>query len=127
MAIGLIIISIALIFVAIGSIYALLSLMLWKDTNTSGIGVEVTKSRSFLHNNFLLSSIVGAFAGLHVLLEFLQFTVTIESTYLNRVFYVLYYITLLVIVIVLSILSFKWYTLLSKVNKWDKRWISGKK
>lgn len=123
----LIVINLAMIFVIIGSFFAAKSILLWRKTNLAGIGVEVTKSRSFLHNNFLLSSLIGAFTAIHVILEFVQFTITIESPYINEFFYVLYYITLLVIVIVLSVLSFKWYNLLSKVNKWDKRWISGKK
>ena len=116
-----------MIFVIIGSFFAIKSIMLWRKTNLAGIVIEVTKSRSFLQNNFLMVLLVGAFASIHVFLEFLQFTITIESTYINGLFYVLYYLTLLAIVFVLSILSFKWYNLLSKVNQWDKRWIGGKK
>ena len=123
----LIVINLAMIFVIIGSFFAAKSILLWRKTNLAGIGVEVTKSRSFLHNNFLLVLLVGAFTGIHVFLEFLQFTITIESPYFNVLFYVLYYSTLLAIVFVLSLLSFKWYKLLSKVNQWDKRWIGGKK
>ena len=123
----LIIINLAMIFVIIGSYFAIKSILLWRKTNLTGIGVEVTKSRSFLQNNFLLVLLVGAFASIHVFLEFFQHNSSIESPYINVLFYVLYYSTLLAIVFVLSILSFKWYKLLSRINKWDKRWIKGKK
>ena len=122
-----IIINLAMIFVVMGLYFAIKSILLWRKTNIAGIGVEVTKNRSFLQINFLLILLVGAFAGIHVFLEFLQFTITIESPYINVLFYVLYYSTLLAIVFVLLILSFKWYKLLSKINQWDTRWVSGKK
>ncbi|MCX9014257.1 MAG: hypothetical protein OIN89_05620 [Candidatus Methanoperedens sp.] len=123
----LIVLILAIVFVIIGSFYATRSMILWRRTSISGVGAAVTKSRSFLHNNFVLVILVGAFAGLHVLLELIQDTVSIESPYINGLFYVLYYITLLAIVAILSVLSFMWYKLLLKINEWDKRLISGKK
>ncbi len=122
----LIVISFAMSLVVIGSFYAIKSIILWKKINIAGIGVEVTKSRSFLHTNFMLSSIIGAFVAIHVFLEFIQHTVSIESPSLNGLSFALYYFTILAIVISLFLLAFKWYKLLSKVNRWDKRWISGK-
>lgn len=123
----LIVLILAIMFVIIGSFYATRSMILWRRTSIAGVGVEVTKSRSFLHNNFILVLLVGAFAGLHVLIELIQNTISIESPYINGLFDVLYYITLLAIVMILSVLSFMWYKLLLKINKWDKRLISGKK
>lgn len=122
----LIVISFAMAIVVIGSFYAIRSIILWEKTNIAGIGVEVTKSRSFLHTNFMLSSLVGAFVAVHVFLEFIQHTVPIESTSINRLSLAIYYFTVLAIVSFLFLLAFKWYKLLSKVNKWDKRWIKGK-
>lgn len=123
----LIILGLAIVFVVTGAFYATRSMILWRRTNIAGVGVEVTKSRSFLHNNFVLVILVGAFAGVHVLLELTQDTITVESPVIKELFPLIYYITLLAIVVILSVLSFMWYKLLLKINKWDKRLVSGKK
>lgn len=121
-----IIISLAMILVGVGLYFATISTLLWRKTNIAGVGIEVTKNRSFLQNNFLLVILVGAFAGTHVFIDFLKLTVVPETSYIE-ILHFTQALSLLAIMSVLSILSFKWYKLLSKINQWDKRWISGKK
>lgn len=121
-----IIINLAMILVGIGLYFAIKSTLLWRKTNIAGIGIEVTKNKSFLQNNFLLVLLIGAFTGTHVFIDFLKLTVVVDAPYIE-ILHFMQALSLLAIMLVLSMLSFKWYKLLSKINQWDKRWISGKK
>ena len=121
-----IIINLTMILVGIGLYFTVKSTLLWRKTNIAGIGIEVTKNKSFLQDNFLLVLFIGAFTGTHVFIDFLKLTIVMEAPYIETLHF-MQILTLLAIMFVLSILSFKWYKLLSKINQWDKRWISGKK
>jgi hypothetical protein len=122
-SINLIGIGIGLILAGIGAVYAYSCVMLWRHTNITGVGVEVTKDRSFLSNNFKLVIIIGALSSLHILFELVQNLNLIWTSLTLSIFNVLYYLDLSGVMLALLLLAIAWYKLLSKVNAWDTRWI----
>lgn len=81
----------------------------------------VTQDRVFLSNNFKLVLIVGALSGLNVLFEVAQYFDPLAKPFIPNVFY---YLNLAAIMTVILILAVSWYNLLSRVKRWDSRWIT---
>lgn len=114
-------ISVSLVLTGAGPFYAYRCWRLWRHTNTASIGVEVTKDRSFLSNNFKLVLIVGALSGMNVLFEVAQSLDLLSPLLIPNVFS---YLNLAAIMTVILILAVSWYNLLSRVRRWDSRWIT---
>ncbi len=114
-------ISVSLILTVIGPFYAYRCWRLWRHTNTTSIGAVVTQDRVFLSNNFKLVLIVGALSGLNVLFEVAQYFDPLAKPFIPNVFY---YLNLAAIMTVILILAVSWYNLLSRVKRWDSRWIT---
>lgn len=119
-------ISFSLIFACIGAFFAYRCWRLWRHANIAGIGVEVTKDRTFLSNNFKLVIVIGGLAGLHVVFELVQFYLSPSTPLIYNLFHFVYFLNLASIMTAFLMLAIAWYRLLLRVNKWDRRWIKGK-
>lgn len=116
-------ISVSLVLTCIGPFYAYRCWKLWRHTSITGIGVVVTKDKSFLSNNFKLVLAVGALSSLNVLFNVAEHFDLLSAPFIVNIFYSVYYLNLAAIMSAILILALSWYKLLSKVNHWDKRWI----
>ena len=115
--------GIALILAAIGAFFAYRCVVLWKRLDITGVGIEVTKDRAFLSNNFKLVLIIGGLASLHIFLEMVERFYSPPAPFFWKVFYFVYYTDLVLLMLVLLVLAVVWYRLLSRVNRWDRRWV----
>lgn len=118
---------IALILAAIGAVFAYKCLVLWKRADITGVGIEVTKDKAFLSNNFKLVLIIGGLAGLHIFLELVERFYSSQALFFWEIFYFVYYLGLVLLMLVLLVLAVVWYRLLSRVSRWDKRWVKVEK
>ncbi|VVB94445.1 Uncharacterised protein [uncultured archaeon] len=98
--------------------------MLLRDTNITGVGIELAKNRSFLSMNFIFIMIIGALSGLQAILGLVEQLNLISTTYTHNVIYMIYYLDLSGAMLALLLLTIAWYKLLLKVNTWDTRWIN---
>jgi len=114
-------IGVSLVLTGAGPFYAYRCWKLWRHINTASIGVEVTKDRSFLSNNFKLVLVVGALSGMNVLFEVARYFDLLSQRFVPNVFS---HLVLAAIMIVILILAVSWYNLLSRVRRWDSRWIT---
>lgn len=119
-------ISFSLIVACIGAFVAYKCWRLWRHANIAGIGVEVTKDRTFLSNNFKLVIVIGGLAGLHVVFELIEFYFSSSTPLIYNLFHFVYFLNLASIMTAFLMLAIAWYRLLSRVSKWDRRWIKGK-
>ncbi len=119
-------ISVSLLLTLIGAFYAYKCWMQWRHTHITGIGVEVTKDRAFLSNNFKLVLVVGALNGVRVIFEAAGRLDSLSPPWLRNTFDFLYYLNTITIMSALLILAISWHKVLTKVNHWDKRWIKAK-
>jgi hypothetical protein len=116
-------ISVLLVLTGIGPFYAYRCWKLWRHTNITGISVEVTKDKSFLSNNFKLVLVVGALSSMNVLFNVVEHFDLPSAPFIVNMFYSFYYLNLAAIMSAILILAIAWHKLLSRVNRWDKRWI----
>lgn len=119
-------IGVSLVITFIGMVYAYNCWRLWRHTKINGIGVEVTKSRTFLSHNFKLVLVVGALSGLHVVFVTMEELHLLSPPWLRNTFDFLYYLNTITIMSALLVLAISWHKVLTKVNRWDKRWIKAK-
>lgn len=110
-----------------GAFFAYRCWRLWRHTNITGLGLWVTKDKSFLSNNFKLIIIIGGMSSLHVLFELVELFDIQMSRSFWKVFHIVYFSNLVALMVVFLMLAITWYRLLSKVNTWDKRWLTPKK
>lgn len=118
---------IALILAAIGAFFAYKCLVLWKRVDITGVGIEVTKDRAFLSNNFKLVLIIGGLSALHIFLELIERFYSPPTPFFWEVFYFVYYLDQVLLMLVLLVLAIVWYRLLSRVSRWDRRWVKVEK
>lgn len=119
--------AIALILAAIGAFFAYKCLVLWRRIDIKGVGIEVTKDRTFLSNNYKLVLILGGLASLHIFLEIVERFYSPPAPFFWEIFYFVYYIDQVMLMLVLVILAVVWYRLLSRINRWNRRWIKAEK
>ncbi len=120
-------VGISFILACAGAFFAYRCWKLWRHTNITGLGLWVTRDKSFLSNNFKLVIIIGGLSSLHVLFELVeQLDILMPQTFW-KVFHIAYFSDLVALMFVFLMLAITWYRLLSKVNTWDKRWITQKK
>lgn len=120
-------VGVSFILACTGAFFAYKCWRLWRHANITGLGLWVTKDRSFLSNNFKLVIIIGGLASLHVFFELVeQFDIQMPQSFWG-VFHILYFFDLIASMAVFLMLAIIWYRLLSKVSTWDKRWITTKK
>ncbi len=120
-------VGVSFILACTGAFFAYKCWRLWRHANITGLGLWVTKDRSFLSNNFKLVIIIGGLASLHVFFELVeQFDIQMPQSFW-KVFHILYFFDLIASMAVFLMLAIIWYRLLSKVSTWDKRWITPKK
>lgn len=115
--------GIALILAVIGAFFAYRCVVLWKRVDITGVGIEVTKDRAFLSSNFKLVLVIGGLAGMHIFLEMVERFYSPPAPFFWKVFYFVYYTDLVLLMLVLLVLAVVWYRLLSRVNRWDRRWV----
>ncbi len=116
-------IIVSLIFIGTGMFYAHRCWILWNSTTISGIGIVLTKDKSFLKINFILVMVIGALTGLHILYVELAEHFGLLSAPFWSVFYMVYYLKIIGIMSAFLILANSWHKLLLKVNHWDRHWI----
>lgn len=120
-------ISIALILAVVGAVFAYKCLALWRHMNITGVCIEVTKDKAFLSNNFKHVLIIGGLAGLHIFMEMVEQLYSPPASFFWEIFYFVYYLGLVLLMLVIVVLAIMWYRLLSKVSRWDKRWVKANK
>lgn len=114
---------IALILAAIGAFFAYRCLVLWKRLDITGVGIEVTKDKAFLSSNFKLVLILGGLSGVHIFLEMVERFYSPPAPFFWEIFYFVYYSDQVLLMLILLVLAVVWYRLLSRVSRWDKRWV----
>lgn len=115
------------ILACIGAFFAYRCWRMWRHANITGLGLWVTKDRSFLSNNFKLVIIIGGLASLHVFFELVeQLDIQMPQSFW-KIFHIMYFFDLIASMAIFLMLAIIWYRLLSKVNTWDKRWVTPKK
>jgi hypothetical protein len=124
-SITLIGIDISLILAGICAFFGYRCVMLLKDTNITGMGIELTKNRSFLSMNFMFIMVIAGLSGLHIMLGHAERNI-ISTSYIHEVINVIYYLDLSGAMLALLLLTIAWYKLLLKVNTWDTYWIKPK-
>lgn len=120
-------ISIALILAVVGAVFAYKCLTLWRRMNITGVCIEVTKDKAFLFNNFKYLLMIGGLAGFHTFLEMVEQLYSPPASFFWEIFYFVYYLGLVLLMLFLLVLAVVWYRVLSRVNRWDKRWIKANK
>ena len=115
--------GISMILIAAGMVFVIKNWVLWRNINLTGIGIEVAKDKSFLSDNFKLFMALSVLSGFNLVFELENNLAWFSPPPLKDLFEVLYYLNIITISSIFLILTIMWYKLLSRVVKWDRRWI----
>ncbi len=115
--------DVSLILAGVCAFYAYRCIMLLRETNITGVGIELTKNRSFLSTNFMFIMLIGSLSSLHVLLGAVEQQNFISNSLTHDVINVIYCLDVSGSMLALLSLTVAWYKLLQKVHTWDTRWI----